>query len=258
MNHPVSISPIPAFRDNYIWALHNTRYAVVVDPGDAEPVFAFLRQHGLDLAAILVTHHHHDHTSGIADLTRTDTIPVYGPASESITGVRCPVSDNQSIHIPELDLQFDVLAVPGHTSGHVAYHTPGHLFCGDVLFGCGCGRIFEGTPQQMYASLQRLAHLPPKTLFYSAHEYTLGNIAFALTLEPDNPDLVKRARNDRDKISRHLPTLPGTIAAELATNPFLRCNQPVIVRRASQASGRTELTDAEVFAILRTMKNEFR
>ncbi len=258
MHTPITISPILAFRDNYIWALHNSTHAVVVDPGDASPVLAFLAQHHLILCAILITHHHHDHTGGINDLTQQFPVAVYGPALENIPGITCPVIDNQTLQIDPVGLGFTVIDVPGHTSGHVAYHTSGHLFCGDTLFGCGCGRLFEGTPAQMYHSLQRLAQLPPETQVYSAHEYTLNNIAFALSVEPDNPTLIQRVRKDRDRITHHQPTLPSTLGLELATNPFLRCDRPSLVRHAAQSAGHTSLTPEAVFAVLRRQKDEFR
>ncbi|MBV2263778.1 MAG: hydroxyacylglutathione hydrolase, partial [Thauera sp.] len=188
----MDIIPIPAFRDNYIWLVHDGRHALVVDPGDATPVEEALREHGLALAAILVTHHHPDHTGGIGALVASHRVPVYGPARESIAGVVHSVADGDEIHLPAPAIALRVLEVPGHTAGHVAYvgmdSEPGLVFCGDTLFSAGCGRLFEGTPVQLGHSLARLAALPPDTRVYCTHEYTLSNLAFARAAEPDNAE----------------------------------------------------------------------
>ncbi len=257
MNTSIFVDPIPAFRDNYIWAIHNQRHAIVIDPGDARAVRAFLAQHNLTLCAILTTHHHHDHTGGNAELAEAFGIPVYGPAKEAIPALSHPLSDGDTVHIPELALQCRVLDIPGHTAGHIALYGHGWLFCGDTLFGCGCGRLFEGTAAQMFASLEKLAALPADTLVFCAHEYTLDNIAFALSLEPDNPALLSRAQHDRERVAAHQPTLPSTLALEKATNPFLRCREPALHRYAEYSSGKSIHNPVEVFSILRTLKNDF-
>jgi hydroxyacylglutathione hydrolase len=258
MDTDLHITPIAAFDDNYIWVIHNRRHAAVIDPGDAEATMAFLRTHNLTLCAILITHHHHDHTGGNAALARAFKVPIYGPAHESIPQLTEPLQEGNTIRIDEFDLTLAVMDVPGHTRGHIAYYAKTMLFCGDTLFGCGCGRLFEGTPAQMMDSLARLGQLPPDTRVYCAHEYTLANIAFALTLEPDNAALQVRARTDRALIADGKPTLPSTIATELATNPFLRCHLPVLHRAAERAAGQPLINDLAVFSILRTLKNDFR
>ena len=257
MDTELRISPIRAFKDNYIWVIHNQTHAVVIDPGAAGPVLDFLHKNRLSLTAILITHHHSDHVDGIAALVQHYAAPVYGPATEIIPCMSIAVREGNTIALKELALSLSVLDVPGHTAGHIAYYAHGMLFCGDTLFGCGCGRLFEGTAAQMYASLTKFAQLPPSTQVYCAHEYTLDNIAFALAVDPNNPDLQARALTDRDLIAQGKPTLPSSIAAELATNPFLRCQAAAIQRYVAQASGRSWSTPTEIFGQLRLLKNNF-
>ncbi|MBI5329558.1 MAG: hydroxyacylglutathione hydrolase [Betaproteobacteria bacterium] len=251
----IQITPIPAFRDNYIWAIHDDRHAALVDPGAAAPVEEWLQAAGLTACAILVTHHHDDHCGGSADLARTRGIPVYGPAEESIPGKTHPVTQGEGVELPELGLSFAVLSTPGHTLGHVCYTGHGWAFTGDTLFANGCGRLFEGTPAQMYASLTQLAALPGDTKIYCAHEYTLANIAFALEVEEANPDLLawfERARRER-KAGR--PTLPTTLDQERRTNPFLRCRLDAVKQAAEAWAGHPLANEVEVFASLRAWKN---
>ncbi len=251
------VVPVPAFEDNYIWLLVRGSHAVAVDPGDAQPVFAHLAQHALTLTAILCTHHHGDHVGGNRALIARFPVPVYGPAAEPIPALTHPVQDGDTIALPELDARFEVIGVPGHTAGHVAYYGAGCLFCGDTLFACGCGRLFEGTPAQMHASLARLAALPDDTAVYCAHEYTLANIRFAQAVEPANRALLERAQHARALRATHRPTLPSTLALERATNPFLRCGVPDVVAAASRRAG-VPLTDpVAVFATIREWKNCF-
>ncbi|MEO1765989.1 hydroxyacylglutathione hydrolase [Thiobacter aerophilum] len=252
------VIPLPAFQDNYIWLLHDGRSAAVVDPGDATPVMDFLGAHDLALTAILVTHHHHDHVGGVALLARRFSVPVYGPGGEPIPG-RTDVADpRQPVDLPHLGIAFQVLAVPGHTRGHVAYYRPKLLFCGDTLFGCGCGRLFEGSAEQMHASLARLAALPDDTGVYCAHEYTLANIRFALQVEADNAALHAREQEARARRAQGSPTVPSTLALERRTNPFLRVTEPA-VRAAAEAHAGHPLADAvAVFAALRAWKDRFR
>jgi hydroxyacylglutathione hydrolase len=250
---------IPAFKDNYIWLLRNGAAAVVVDPGDATPVIDVLVREGLSLAAILITHHHADHQGGIPNLLAHFTdlaCPVFGPASESITGLTQPLRGGENIRIDALDVEFRVLPVPGHTLGHLAYYGAGCLFCGDTLFGAGCGRLFEGTPAQMLDSLDRLMALPDETRVYCAHEYTEANLHFALAVEAGN--LLLQARVGAVAVSRAkgLATVPSTIALEKSSNPFLRCSAPEVVvsaqRREPGASSRLQ-----VFTALREWKNGY-
>lgn len=254
----INVFPVRAFRDNYIWIAHNQHFALIIDPGDATPVLTWLRQQKLQPIAILCTHHHHDHTNGISLLTQKFEIPVYGPASEKIPGMTHPLAEGDTLVLPELSLELGVLDVPGHTAGHIVYHGQNQLFCGDTLFSCGCGRIFEGSAQQMFDSLQKLAALPDETQVYCTHEYTLDNIRFARMIDPDNPELIGLESNVEKKLEQNMPTLPSSLAVEKAANPFLRCDQPAIIQSASRYAGR-QLTDpVSVFAAIRDWKNNFR
>jgi len=253
----LQVTPLPAFRDNYLWLLHDGNHAAVVDPGDAAPVLDYLSLHKLALAAILITHHHGDHVGGNRDLLKKFDAPVYGPRHETIPGLTHPVDSSASVRIPALGLEFQVLDVPGHTSGHVAYYGSNRLFCGDTLFACGCGRLFEGTAEQMHRSLQQLAALPEQTQVYCAHEYTLSNIRFAKAVEPDNPDLLAREQDVLATLARHQPTLPSTIGLERRTNPFLRTHQPAVRAAAERHAGHPLASDRATFAALREWKDTF-
>lgn len=252
------VEAIPVLEDNYVWAIIGNGRCAIVDPGVDEPILSWLRQNKLNLSAILVTHHHGDHIGGISGLLARYRVPVYGPAREAINEVSHPLNDGDRLKLTDMQAEFSVISVPGHTSGHIAYFGHGMLFCGDTLFACGCGRIFEGTPEEMYESVQKLGNLPGDTLVYCAHEYTLGNIAFARTLEPDNAALTTRVEQERDKRAQGLPTLPSTLALEHATNPFLRCHEPAI-REAAERHIRHSLSNpTEIFAVVRKMKNLYR
>ncbi|MFH1044557.1 MAG: hydroxyacylglutathione hydrolase [Pseudomonadota bacterium] len=251
------VVPLRAFKDNYIWTLRNDRYAAVVDPGDARPVLHYLQRERLELCAVLATHHHADHVGGVADLLAHRAVPVYGPRGEPIPTLTHPVGEGDQVRVPELELRLRVLAIPGHTRAHIAYYGANSLFCGDTLFACGCGRLFEGTARQMFASLAKLAALPDATLVYSGHEYTLANIDFARAVEPDNQELAARAASDAEKRRSERPTLPSTIGHEKKTNPFLRCLQPAVIASASKYLGARAGDPIQVFAAIRQWKDQF-
>ncbi|EGA63596.1 hydroxyacylglutathione hydrolase [Vibrio brasiliensis] len=251
----LNIKSIPAFNDNYIWLIQNSdRRCAVVDPGDAAPVLAYLNEHNLSLEAILITHHHNDHIGGVPELVRQfPQVDVVGPANEPVPTLTHAVEAGDQIEL--FDEVFFVLGLEGHTSGHIGYVGDGKLFCGDVLFSAGCGRVFEGTMEQMHTSLSKLAALPEETEVYCAHEYTTSNVAFALAVEPDNSQL----QQYRDEVNRlraqNQPTLPTTIRREKWINPFLRTDQPSVIR---SVANRTSQTDPlAIFTALREWKNEF-
>ena len=252
--------PLPAFQDNYIWVIfESSGGCVVIDPEQAEPVLAFLQEKSLTLKAILITHHHADHVGGIAQLLQHADVPVFGPAREIIPHLTRPLHEGDALHltIPALDIQ--VMDVPGHTAGHIAYYCPHTepplLFAGDTLFNGGCGRLFEGTAAQMLASLDRLGALPDATQLWCAHEYTLANLYFARSLTPDDPSLAEYIQWATQQRARHLPTLPSTLATQKTINPFLNIDKPVL-KHLLDKDGKA--TRAERFATLRQWKDVFR
>ncbi|HEX8739100.1 MAG TPA: hydroxyacylglutathione hydrolase [Casimicrobiaceae bacterium] len=254
-----TIIPIPAFTDNYIWMIREGSRAVVVDPGDATPVEATLGADGLELTAIVATHHHADHVGGIPALVRDRDIPVFAPANERVAGATRRVAEGDRFVLPGIGIGLRVLDIPGHTAGHIACvaDDEGLLFCGDTLFAAGCGRLFEGTAEEMWSSLSKLAALPGTTEVYCGHEYTLVNLRFAAVADPGNAGIAARTERERAKRDRGRPTLPSTIADELATNPFLRANLPTLAASASEHAGRTLRSPVEVFAELRRWKDGF-
>ncbi|MET0519715.1 MAG: hydroxyacylglutathione hydrolase [Burkholderiaceae bacterium] len=267
----MELSAIAAFTDNYIWMLDDGTRAIVVDPGDATPVLAALRARSLRLVGILVTHHHGDHVGGLEELREHLQGPVYGPAHETIPGTTTPCRGGDAFEL--LGQRVEVLDVPGHTAGHIAFFLPTPadeagkgaplLFCGDTLFSGGCGRLFEGTPAQMHASLAALAALPGPTRVCCAHEYTLSNLRFAQAIEPANATLLQYRAWCEEQRARGRPTLPSSIAMERQINPFMRCSEAAVMAAAAShpqtlAADAAPATPVSVFATLRQWKNDFR
>lgn len=258
---PLAVRPVRAFADNYIWLIEPPRLpdrVVAVDPGDAAPVIAELERSGASLAAILLTHHHADHIGGVSELLRLGAVPVIGPDDSRIPQRTRTVRHGDRCDLPDLGLGFDILEVPGHTLSHIAFWGHGALFCGDTLFSAGCGRMFEGTPKQMNTSLNRLRDLPPDTEMYCGHEYTAANLRFALTVDPAN----RAALEYRDSVARlraaDAPSLPSRMALEIRVNPFLRCEASAVRAAAETHAGRALPEPADVFAVLRAWKDQFR
>lgn len=267
-----TVTGLPAFADNYIWVLAShllgpSSRIVIVDPGDAAPVIHYCRQQGLVPDQVWLTHHHADHAGGVADLQdwvigQGRHLSIFGPTLENINGVNHALSGGEIIDAGPLG-SVSVLSVPGHTRGHLAYFIPARepadapaLFSGDVLFGLGCGRLFEGSAAQMYASLQQISALPMATRIYCAHEYTLLNLPFAQAVDPNNPELVERAAAIRSQRADGAPTVPLLLKDECATNPFLRADYDALAHAVS--SGSASLPPAEVFARLRAMRDNFK
>lgn len=251
----MKIQAIPAFGDNYIWLIpFGDRQAAVVDPGDARPVLERLQQQGLTLSAILITHRHRDHIGGIHELLgHTPQATVYGPASEQIPHLGKPLRNGDAITLGEFELV--TLDVPGHTEGHIAFHGHGVLFCGDTLFAAGCGRLMGGTAQELHDSLNKIKKLPITTQIYCAHEYTLSNLRFALVVEPNRRQILERQLTEQTKRQRGEATVPSTLALELESNPFLRCDNAAVRAAAEQFCGHPLDQEAEVFQVLRYWKD---
>lgn len=259
MTNTYTITPIPAFDDNYIWCLSNDRQqALVVDPGDAEPVINYINDHDLTLAGILITHHHHDHTGGIQALqAKHANLLVAGPQSSPCQLINRPLADHSKLSL--MGIEFTIMSIPGHTLDHIAYFDSqgGNLFCGDTLFLGGCGRVFEGTMEQMHSALQRLMSLPNTTKAYPTHEYSLANLDFAAAVEPDNQAIQSAISQCQQQRKQGLPTLPTTLATEALINPFVRCHQPDVIIAANQRAETQLASQTEVFSTIRQWKNNF-
>ena len=261
----LNVHPVPALESNYFWLVHPdsaASTAYIIDPGHAAPVISALAKRKLDLAGIIITHRHHDHIDGIAELVQKFQVPVYGPPSPAIPQITHPLGEGDRLLLP--DFALEVIAVPGHTLDHIAYihrparGEPARLFCGDTLFAGGCGRLFDGSASQLYDSLMRIAALPDDTLVYCAHEYTLDNLRFGAAVEPDNRDLVERLRTVAAQRQRGEITLPTNIGLEHRTNPFLRTHLPSVKLAAEGYCGHSLGSEREIFAMVRIWKDNFR
>jgi hydroxyacylglutathione hydrolase len=254
---PFHITAIPALSDNYIWLLEAADgQCAVVDPGEAQPVLSTLAARGLDLAYILLTHHHYDHVDGVPELLEHYEATVCGPADDRLPFVHKLCHEAEEVSLEGLGITFQVLEIPAHTRSHIAFYGHGALFCGDTLFSVGCGRLFEGTAEQMQRALDKLAALPAETEVYCAHEYTQSNCAFALAVEPDNPALQRRAANvDRLRASGQI-TLPSTLADEISCNPFMRTREDSVVEAARGLDPQAS-SGASTMAVIRAWKDRF-
>jgi hydroxyacylglutathione hydrolase len=256
---PIKTHPIPALKDNYIWAITNPQHhrALIVDPGDAEPVLAWLAHHNLKLDGILITHHHWDHVNGVADLVRQYPVPVFGNKISQYPHLTHRIEEGDRVSPGEFFPTYQVMAIPGHTLDHLAYYDHQNLFCGDTLFGSGCGRLFEGTALQMYASLQKIARLPEQTRIYCAHEYTLDNLCFARLVEPDNQNILQRMEQVTALRDKGLSSLPSSLKEEKQTNPFLRCERAMVVHQVEHHCKRPLQTPEDTFMELRKWKDSW-
>jgi len=253
----IKITAVPAFDDNYIWLIgaDNSQAVAIVDPGDADPVLENIGQNGVKPVAILITHHHADHTGGVRDILSDYSIPVYGPANERIPALTHPLKQDDCVTLDEIGASFRVIDVPGHTRGHIAYYGHNMLFCGDTLFAAGCGRLFEGTAEQMFNSLEKIRALPDDTQVYCAHEYTLANLKFALVAEPDNQDIHDRMEQTRSMRKQDKATVPSLLGLEKRTNPFLRSHITELQKAAQKFAGKPLHSGAEIFGTVRHWKD---
>lgn len=255
----LEIIPLPALKDNYIWLLKNraSGHVAMVDPSEAGPVLDVIDSENLIPIAILITHHHWDHVGGIAEITASYDIPVYTPKTESVDGSTHPVGEGDVVSLPELNMTLNILDVPGHTAGAVAYYTESVVFSGDTLFTAGCGRLFEGTPAQMHDSLNKFKALNDDTLLYCGHEYTLANLQFAHAVEPDNTVILERLAQTRLAREKNEVTVPASLAIEKESNPFLRCDQTNVIQAAAHYAKKNLSEPVDVFAAIREWKNHF-
>jgi hydroxyacylglutathione hydrolase len=253
-----TIIPVSAFSDNYIWLIcdNQQHYAAIIDPGDATPVINTLKDKNIEPVAILITHHHGDHIGGISQLLKKyPHLPVYGPKNEHITTLTHKVGQDDIINLQQINTQLKVLDTFGHTAGHISYYAPGILFCGDTLFANGCGRVFDGTIEELHQSLEKIANLPPESKIYCAHEYTLDNIGFAKWVEADNKDLLEREARCQNLIDNDKATIPTLLSDELKSNPFMRCDKQAVIEKAEKFAAKKLANSTEVFRAIRQWKD---
>ncbi|PHS22794.1 MAG: hydroxyacylglutathione hydrolase [Methylophaga sp.] len=255
----LTIQAIPAFKDNYIWFIQvkGSQKVIIVDPGDAEPVIKAIERQKLTPVAVLITHGHHDHVGGVDELLKRYDVPVYGSKNELVPCLTHPLSACENLVIDPLFPMTKVLDIPGHTQGHIAFLMDGNLFCGDTLFGAGCGRIFSGTATLLFKALQTIAQLPKETLIYCAHEYTENNLRFAAMIEPDNAEIQQRIKDTAVLRQQAKPSIPFTLGLELATNPFMRCEQRSVISSTEKHTGQVLATPNDIFRALRIWKDRF-
>lgn len=253
----LTILPVPALTDNYVWLLKSSSgpETIILDPGEAEPVINAISQQQLKPIAILNTHQHYDHVNGIKSLVETYQLPVYGSSAEFVPCLTHDLKDKQSVFVDSAFPEFEILNIPGHTAGHIAYLYEDKLFSGDTIFSAGCGRLLGGTAEQLFDSIQQLCRLPKHTKIYATHEYTEQNLLFAKLIEPENEALISYQQEVRQLRKQGQVTLPTTIEQELAINPFLRCEQPAVKESVSRYAERDLIEPKEVFAALRIWKD---
>ena len=253
----LSVEPIKAFTDNYIWLVSTNEGSIVIDPGESKNIQKLIDNKTIDLKGILITHHHYDHTNGLSELVKKNELEVYGPVN-NIDGINHRLNDKDKISIIGID--FDVMSIPGHTLDHIGFYSANAnnpiLFCGDTLFAGGCGKIFEGTYEQMFHALKKITKLPTNTNIYCGHEYTLSNLKFALEADHTNKELIEEFKKVENKINSNIPSLPTTLDKELKVNPFLRCDNINIQNKIIEKF-KVSNNELEVFTALRKWKDNF-
>ena len=253
----LSVKPIKAFTDNYIWLVSTNEGSIVIDPGESKSIQKLIDNKTIDLKGILITHHHYDHTNGLSELVKKNELEVYGPVN-NIDGINHRLNDKDKISI--IGINFDIISIPGHTLDHIGFYSANAnnpiLFCGDTLFAGGCGRIFEGTYEQMFHALKKITKLPTNTNIYCGHEYTLSNLKFALEADDTNKELIEEFKKVKNKINSNIPSLPTTLDKELKVNPFLRCDNINIQNKIIEKFNVSN-NELEVFTALRKWKDNF-